>query len=140
MDLGGTYSNKNAQFRALQDLLHKLPASESSETPATPRKPADLPNCTQKLSPEQHNEVVAAYRAGATVYELADRFGIDRKTASRILHRHHVPMRRRGLSPTQVEQAAHLRAAGWTLARIAERLSVSARSVARRLADRETTT
>jgi hypothetical protein len=35
------------------------------------------------------------------VYELGARFGVERRTVSNILHRHDVPMRRRGLSPDQ---------------------------------------
>lgn len=48
------------------------------------------------------------YQAGATVYQLGERFGIDRRTVSVILHRHDVPMRRRGLSPHEVDEAVQL--------------------------------
>lgn len=41
------------------------------------------------------------------MYELGDQFGIERLTVSNILHRHGVPMRRRGLSPDQVDDAIH---------------------------------
>jgi hypothetical protein len=52
------------------------------------------------------NEVhalIQGYMAGATTYELGDRFGINRRTVSAILHRQGVNMRRRGLSPDQVD-------------------------------------
>jgi len=52
------------------------------------------------------------------VYELGARFGIDRRTVSNILHRHGVPMRRRGLSPDQVDDAIHLYHLGWSLTRV----------------------
>jgi hypothetical protein len=35
-------------------------------------------------------------------------FGIERRTLSNILHRHGVPMRRRGLPPDRVDDAIHL--------------------------------
>ncbi|MPZ00252.1 MAG: helix-turn-helix domain containing protein [Actinophytocola sp.] len=106
-----------------------------TETRSSSRKPSELPHRLRKLDPDQEHEVIAAYRAGATIYELADRFGVDRKTASRILHRHHVAMRRQGLSPAQSAEASELRAAGWTLQRIGNRFNVSARTVARRLGE-----
>jgi hypothetical protein len=58
------------------------------------------------------------------VYELGARFGIDRRTVSNILHRHGVPMRRRGLSPDQVDDAIHLYNLGWSLARVGQHLNV----------------
>ncbi|WP_219823393.1 hypothetical protein [Nocardia nova] len=53
--------------------------------------------------------------AGATTYELGDRFGVDRRTVSAILHRHDVPMRRRGLSSDQSDEAIRLYGLGWSL-------------------------
>jgi hypothetical protein len=35
----------------------------------------------------QAQQVIAGYQAGATVYQLGNQFGIDRKTVSRILRR-----------------------------------------------------
>ncbi|WP_232376566.1 hypothetical protein [Amycolatopsis aidingensis] len=52
--------------------------------------------------------MIADCRSGATVYELGDRFGIERRTVSTILHRHGVPMRRRSLSPDQIDHAVHV--------------------------------
>jgi hypothetical protein len=121
------------QVRALEDLLRKLPMPDSPETSQSPRKPRELPRKTPKLSTEGREALIAVYRDGATIYELADRFDIDRKTASRILHRHHVPMRRQGLSRAQAAEASELRAAGWTLKRIGDYFGVSARTVSRRL-------
>ncbi|MFT4306138.1 MAG: hypothetical protein QM604_04515 [Microbacterium sp.] len=43
--------------------------------------------------------------AGQTVYELAAEFGIEHRTVSAHLHRRGVPMRRRGLSLAQREEA-----------------------------------
>jgi hypothetical protein len=72
----------------------------------------------------------------ATTYELGDRFDIDRRTVSAILHQHDVPMRRRGLSPSQVDEAIHLYRLGWSLARVGEHLGVDPTTVLNRLQER----
>jgi IS30 family transposase len=70
------------------------------------------------------------------VYELAGQFGIDRKTVSRTLRRHQVPMRRRGLTTEQVDEAVRLRAEGWSTHTIGIRMGTDQRTVQRRLAER----
>lgn len=59
------------------------------------------------------------------MYELAARFGIERRTVSNILHRHEAPMRRRGLSPEQIDTAIHLYKLGWSLTRVGNHLNVA---------------
>ncbi|WP_280235187.1 hypothetical protein [Nocardia cyriacigeorgica] len=59
----------------------------------------------RRLDPDQTHTLIQEYLAGATTYELGDRFGINRRTVSAILHRNNIPMRRRGLSPEQIDQA-----------------------------------
>lgn len=68
----------------------------------------------------QVRQLIVGYEDGATVYELGDRFGINRRTAAALLHRKGVEMRRRGLSPEQVDEAVSLYRAGQSLARIGE--------------------
>ena len=80
-----------------------------------------------------NEQLIADYRSGATVYELGDRFGIERRTVSTILHRNGVPMRRRGLSPEQVDDAIHLYNLGWSLARVGEHLDVAHTTVLTKL-------
>ncbi|POM22789.1 Sigma-70, region 4 [Actinomadura rubteroloni] len=70
------------------------------------------------------------------MYELGERFGIDRQTASKILQRAGVAIRRHGLSPEQVDEAVRLYEKGWSLARIGERFDVSDMTVQRRLKER----
>jgi len=76
---------------------------------------------------------MAGYQAGVTVYQLGDQFGIDRRTVSGILHRHGVPMRRRGFSPGQIDEAVRLYQGGWSLARIGERMGIDPTTVHARL-------
>jgi hypothetical protein len=96
-----------------------------------PRRPGRI----RHLEPDQVEKLIAGYQAGATGYKLGDLFGIDRKTVSRILRRHHVPMRRTGLLPEQVDEAARLYENGWSTALIAEHLNTDQRTVQRRLGE-----
>jgi hypothetical protein len=98
VDLRGTYYNTNAQVEALETLLRKLP---DPTTPAPPPVDRPRPGRARQLNTDQTQALIQDYAAGATTYELGDRFGIDRRTVSNILHRHGVDMRRRGLSPDQ---------------------------------------
>lgn len=120
------------QLKALEALIRKLPAPTA---PAQPKR-ATAPNRARQLKDTEAREVIATYEAGATVYQLGQRFGIARQTVSKILKRHGVPMRRTGLSPDQISQAARLYEDGWSLARIGERLKVSADTVRLRLLER----
>jgi DNA-binding NarL/FixJ family response regulator len=69
------------------------------------------------------------------VYELGNLFRIDRKTVSRILRRHGIPLRRARLRPEQVDVAAQLYKDGWSTAQIAERMNTYQRTVQRRLGE-----
>jgi DNA-binding CsgD family transcriptional regulator len=132
VDLGGAYYNPKPQVEALEKLLRKLPdPGAPAPPPAKRRKPGRI----QRLEPDHVEKLVARYQAGATVYELGDQFGIDRKTVSWTLRRHDVPMRRTGLRPDQVDQAAGLYKEGWSTAQIAERMNTDQRTVQRRLGE-----
>jgi plasmid maintenance system antidote protein VapI len=89
---------------------------------------------------DQAEQVIADYQSGATVYELGNQYGIDRKTVSRILHRHNIPIRRTGLLPEQVDEATRLHDNGWSTTQIAQHLNVNQRTIQRRLAERGITT
>ena len=121
MDLRGGYYNLKDQVRALEKLREKLSSLYAPEP--TPAK-RDRPRRARQLGADQIQQLIAGYQSGATVYELGDRFGIERRTVSNILHRHGVPMRRRGLSPDQVDDAIHLDL-GWSLARVGQHLGVN---------------
>ena len=133
VDLGGTYYNTKPQVEALEKLLRKLP---DPTAPAPPPVDRPKPRRARQLDADQIQKLIQGYTAGATTYELGDRFSIDRRTASNILHRHGVDMRRRGLSPNQVDDAIHLYNLGWSLARIGKHLSVDPTTVLNRLRKR----
>ena len=133
MEVRGPYSNTKDQVRALGELREKLPSLAAPEPPSLKR---DRPRRARQLGPEQVEQLIAGYRSGATVYELGDRFGIERRTVSTILHRRGVPMRRRGLTPDQVDDAIHLYNLGWSLARVGDHLGVNHTTVLNKLRER----
>lgn len=106
-------------------------SGESSPPPTLPR-----PRRAPQLDQDQVQTLIQAYAAGATTYELGDRFGVDRRTVSTILRQHDVPMRRRGLSSRQVDEAIHLYRLSWSLARVGEHLEVDPTTVRNRLQER----
>lgn len=79
----------------------------------------------KRLDAAAVDALVDGYLAGQTVYELAAEFGIERRTVSAHLHRRGVPMRRRGLSLAQMEEAFTLRDRGWSLAKIGARFDAA---------------
>jgi hypothetical protein len=133
VDLGEGYYNTNAQVEALETLLRKLPGLA---TPAPPPADRPKPGRARQLDTDQTQALIQGYLAGATTYELGNRFGIDRRTVSAILRRHGVPMRRRGLSSEDVDDAIRRYEAGWSLARIGEHLNVDSTTVLSRLRER----
>jgi len=133
VDLGGAYSNTKDQVRALEELREKIPSLDTPEPTSIKR---DRPRRARQLGIDQIEQLIADYQSGATVYELGDRFGIERRTVSNILHRRGVPMRRRGLSPEQVDDAVHLYNLGWSLARVGQHLDVNHTTVLNKLRER----
>jgi len=119
--------------RGNEALLRKLP---DPDTPAPLPADRPTPGRVRQLDADQVQELIVGYRGGATVYELGDRFGIERRTVSRILGRHGVLMRRRGLSPEQVDDAVHLYGLGWSLARVGRHLTVEHSTVLAKLRER----
>ncbi|MEU9686766.1 MULTISPECIES: helix-turn-helix domain-containing protein [Amycolatopsis japonica group] len=61
----------------------------------------------RQLDTVQTQALINGYLEGATTSELGAQFGINRRTVRKILHRNGVQMRRRGLSPEQVDEATH---------------------------------
>jgi transposase-like protein len=123
-------SNPYTQANALEALLRKLPAPTDPLPPAPERTPLGR---AKQLKDKQAQELIAAYCAGATVYELSRKFGIHRTTVSSILRRHGVAMRGGGLSPEQIIEAVRLYERGWSLARIGDRFGVNDMTVRSRL-------
>jgi DNA-directed RNA polymerase specialized sigma24 family protein len=97
---------------------------------------ADTVRCFRSLDHDDRAELVTSYQAGATVHELATKFGIHRHTVSKHLRTAGVRLRLDGLNLDQIDQAEQLYCSGLSLARIADRLGVTANTVHARLRER----
>lgn len=133
MEVPGGYYKTRQQVSKLELLIKKLPGASK---PLRPARRGRLPGLARQLESQQVQELISGYQAGATLYQLGERFGIDRRTVRAILHRHDVPTRRRGLSSDQIDEAVRLYGEGWSLARIGERMGVDPTTVLTRLRDR----
>lgn len=85
------------------------------------------------LTPDQVDELVAFYEAGATLVELGERFSIHRRTAAAHLVRRSVPIRSRGLDACHLAEAVELYDGGLTLLEVGLRFGVSQQAVRRAL-------
>lgn len=86
------------------------------------------------LTDAEVDELVAAYKAGATLRGLAKQLHIHRLTTAAHLSRRGVPVRRAGLDSVQTKEAARLYQAGWTLVQLSRRFEVDAQTVRRTIA------
>jgi lambda repressor-like predicted transcriptional regulator len=121
------YSNRKAWLETLLQLLVKATSA---------RRPSGRPVTIQaqiRLNPDQAMELAAAYRAGKTMKELAQRYGVHRATVSTMLRRFEVEQRPRGLAGSEVTTAARLYEHGWSLARLGESYGVDDMTVRRYL-------
>ncbi|KAB1150719.1 hypothetical protein F7R91_01700 [Streptomyces luteolifulvus] len=130
---GGPHWNTKAQLQYLRHVLGTMPGPE---VPPVKRKPKPTRRAVKRLKPAQVEELVEAYKAGATTYQLADRFGIKRQTVSDILKRNGVTPRWRRLTEANVDEAERLYATGLSTARVADRLKVDPETVRLRLRKR----
>ncbi len=85
------------------------------------------------LTPEQIEQIVAEYLAGATARKLGEGFEVDRKTVSGILKSNGVTMRLHSMQPGEIEQAIRLYESGLSLANVAKRIPYKASTIWREL-------
>jgi hypothetical protein len=104
--------------------------SRDSATIRCRRVPPDGSRQVQRrLSPEEVEELVAAYVAGATALALAAKHSIHRTTVLALLERHQVSRRGRVLTPEHIEQAVSSYASGRSCASIGNEFQVNPETV-----------
>jgi lambda repressor-like predicted transcriptional regulator len=126
----------------VRKLLEKLKTLQTEDRPQCTERPFDgqrtdgarsthARQVQRRLPPEAITELAAAYRAGATVPELAKRFRIHRTTVLAHLQRMGISRRanQRKLTDEQVAEAAGLYATGSSTAQLGERFDVSAETM-----------
>jgi transposase-like protein len=89
----------------------------------------------RRLSPADVDDLIATYRAGATIRHLAAEFGIHRTAVAAHLDRHQIPRHRERTAWERgtLEEAAELYASGLSLADVADQFGIDAQTVANRL-------
>ncbi len=85
------------------------------------------------LRPEQVDDLVAQYREGATLVELASLFGVNRRTVAAHLTRREVAIRRGRFDPSRIHEAADLYLSGLTLVEVGVRVGAGPQAVRRAL-------
>ncbi|ATQ27324.1 helix-turn-helix domain containing protein [Rhodococcus ruber] len=92
------------------------------------------PRANRKLAPDEIEALVRRYRDGATVYELAEEFGMHRQTVSAHLHREGVVLRSRvRMTPQLLARATELYEAGWSTVQIGKELGLGTSTVGKAL-------
>ena len=147
MDLKGRLSNplKIAETLAAQgseriggssggvETTRLRPSGDHAEGPRDEKGRLSNPP-QRRLSPTNVHELVNAYRAGATIGQLAVEFGIHRTTVASHLDRHGVPRHSEQMAwgDELLERAAELYATGLSLADVADQFGIDAQTVANR--------
>jgi lambda repressor-like predicted transcriptional regulator len=121
------YSNPPAAVETLPKLLVRAISAPRRHTRPMSRQ------AQVRLNSVQAKELTAAYRAGMTIKELAQRYGVHRTTVSTMLRRSNVELRQRGLAASEVTEATRLFQRGWSLARLGARYAVDDMTVRRYL-------
>ena len=109
-------SKQSALFRRLAKGLPALLRRRPRRT--KPRKPRQTQH---RLTSQQAERLVAEYRAGAAMKELASRWDLHRTTVAAHMRRAGVELRRHGVPADRLDEAVRLYNEGWSLQRLAER-------------------
>ena len=116
--LGRWLSNPSSPLKRALRAYRKLEL-----TPATCIFRAHNPVGRAKwLNATQLTQLVAGYQAGATVYELADQFGVHRGTIARRLKAQGVELRCRSINEAEIARAIELYATGLSTAKVGAKL------------------
>jgi hypothetical protein len=124
------YSNLVYQGRRLHRILEMAEKSAKMHV----REIVPLPQIQRvngRLSAETIDELVQAYRDGASTTELRRRSNLSQGGVIKILHDHSVAMRGQGLADNHIPTTAELYRSGTTLAQLGEHFGISPNTVRR---------
>ena len=109
---------------------HVFGESRDATTIRCCRVPPDGSRQVQRrLSPEEVEELVAAYLAGSTALTLAGKHSIHRTTVLALLERNQVSRRGRVLTSDHIERAVSSYASGRSCASIGKKLQVNPETI-----------
>ena len=126
MVLSATLSNHDSHLDRLSNLRTTPILSQRIRGPKA-RKPL------QHLNPDEVQELVARYRAGETMVELGERYGINRRAVSIHLQQSGIPSRHRTMDEQKVDRCIELYAAGLSLVAVGQELGIDQATVRRAL-------
>lgn len=134
MEVIRRYSNCSDLVLVMIDIVRRIEEYDQTDEPGlSPTDGRVECRTSRRLRPAEVDELVAAYRSGATIRELAAQFGVHRATVGQHLAAQGVDTQPPALHPDDVPAAADLYRAGWSLARIAEKFGTTDDTVWRRL-------
>ena len=109
------------------------PSNDHAEVPREEKGRHSNP-AQRRLSPATVDDIVEAYRAGATISQFAVEFGIHRTTVAGHLDRRGIPRHNdhTAWGDGLLRQAAELYATGLSLADVAQQFGIDAQTVANR--------
>ena len=113
---------------------HDQRSSEPTVSDSRGRVVRSLGMAQTLLRPEQVDDLVAQYREGATLVELASVFGVNRRTVATHLTRREVTIRRGRFDPSRIHEAADLYLSGLTLVEVGVKVGAGPQAVRRALA------
>lgn len=119
----GRWSNHADQGERLRVLATIVPSGSSAPIGRTPKQ------VQRRLRPAEIDEVIAGYKGGLTVYELAHQFRIHRVTVANLLKRSGLLLRGQSLTAAQVTDAVSLYDSGLPLTRVAAVIGCSSTTV-----------
>lgn len=90
----------------------------------------------KRLDENEIERLIAEYRTGLTIYQLATRFGCHRTTVSECLKARGVQMRRRPLCEEQIREAIRLYQSGLSVAKAADQVGAKPETLRLRLIER----
>jgi DNA-directed RNA polymerase specialized sigma24 family protein len=123
-------SHHSTPVQRLLDLAKTWPDTPNDAGRVPPSQPFKT---LRKLKPAEIDELVAAYRAGSSVYQLAEKYGIHRITIGKHLRSRGIDTTAPALSEEQTREAVQLYIASWSCKKIAKHFGVGAETVRERL-------
>jgi hypothetical protein len=123
-------------------LLHQIALARNgaplplSPTPDKYKTVRGIRQRQKRLNESEIDQLVTAYGAGSTVYELATQYGCNPKTASKHLKSRGVRMRLTPLTEAEIEQAVDLYESGLSLVRVGNEIGSNSCTIRARLLER----
>lgn len=124
MDLIEALSHHAPPVKRLLEQALNWEVADPSVLPATRKC-----RIARQLRATELDDLVGGYQAGKTVFQLADQFGIDRRTVGRHLRKRGIDTTPPGLQLEDLPVAADLYRSGWSLARIGDKYGIASTTV-----------